>query len=93
MLFSLYLENFVKGLAKTTAGVFVLFVSYPLFLVYDSYLNEQKKTPLEKFIDDNSNDTFSSTGASGESTFSKLEENDSNAFNIKIKSTLDKLTV
>jgi hypothetical protein len=43
MLTTLYLENFVKGMAKTTAGVVVLFVSYPLFLMYDSYLRDTKQ--------------------------------------------------
>lgn len=48
MLTSLYLENFVKGLAKTTAGVVVLFVSYPLFLVYDSYLRQTHEESVLK---------------------------------------------
>lgn len=49
MLTSLYLDNFVKGLAKTTAGVVVLFASYPLFLMYDSYLRQRhEETALKE---------------------------------------------
>lgn len=78
-MFTLYVENFVKGLAKTTAGVLVLFVSYPLFILYDSYLNSGTSGFTEPTLPN---------------SFSKLEcesEKNEPSFDSKIKSTLDKI--
>jgi hypothetical protein len=81
MVFSLYLENFVKGLGKTTGGVFVLFAVYPLFVMYDSYLtaNPNKKS-----------NSFTPPNTPCESNFSTI--NDDTLFQSKIKSSLDALT-
>jgi hypothetical protein len=98
---AIYFESFVKGLAKTTAGIFVLFLSYPLFIQYDSYLAKRR---AKKFLR-NSNEHLFETKKEldiEEEHFSKLTEDtvdgdgtvhgDSSDLSNKIKKTLDELS-
>lgn len=81
MYFSMYLDNVVKGVGKTTGGMLVLFAVYPLFVLYDSYLNGSSN-----------NFKTSPTPPSTPTDYSKIDDNDNdNELHLKIKESLDKL--
>lgn len=82
-MFSLYVENLVKGLGKTTGGVLVLFTVYPLFVLYDQFLTKKQN---DKYVDFQPK-TPPSTPAEIDS-FSKLDEKE---LHIKVKESLDQL--
>jgi hypothetical protein len=79
MYFSMYLDNVVKGVGKTTGGMLVLFAVYPLFVLYDSYLNGHGSSYNFK---------TSPTPPSTPTDYSKIDDNE---FHLKIKESLDKL--
>ena len=89
-MFSMYLENVVKGMGKTTGGMIVLFAVYPLFLLCDSYFGPKPKN--EKTNTKSNFSPFESITTTPPSTpnqpFSKIDENE---LELKIKTSLDKL--
>lgn len=78
MYFSMYLDNIVKGVGKTTGGMIVLFAVYPLFVLYDSYFyGKQRHTP-----------PLTPTPTPTPTDYSKIDDTE---LHLKIKESLDKL--